>query len=100
MLLTANQWTEHRVPDGGKPKQLKERQPNRRNNNMNHPVPTELPRTKPPTKEYTWRDTWLQPHMYQRMALAGINGGEALSPVKAQCPSVGKHCGREAGVGG
>ncbi|EAA20077.1 hypothetical protein [Plasmodium yoelii yoelii] len=27
-------------------------------------------------------------------------GGEALSPVKIQCPSVGKYQGREAGVGG
>ena len=27
-------------------------------------------------------------------------GGEVLSPMKAQCPSVGKCQGREAGVGG
>jgi hypothetical protein len=34
------------------------------------------------------------------MALSGINGGEALGPVKAQSPSVGEFEGREVGVGG
>ena len=32
--------------------------------------------------------------------MSGINGGEALGPVKVQCPSVGECQGEEAGVGG
>jgi hypothetical protein len=34
------------------------------------------------------------------MALLDFNGGEALGPEKAQCPSVGECQDREAGVGG
>ena len=48
-------------------------QSHRKNNNVNPPDPSELPVTKPPTKEYTWRDPWLQLHVWQRMALSGIN---------------------------
>jgi hypothetical protein len=42
-------------------------------NQPDSPAP-ELPVTKPPTKEYTRRDLWPQLHMWQRMALSGING--------------------------
>jgi len=40
----------------------------------NQPPLPEHPGTKLPTKEYTWSDPWLQLHMWQRMALSGING--------------------------
>jgi hypothetical protein len=60
------------------------------------PRPPELPGTKPPTKgiygpSCVCSKGWLY--------LTSV-GGEALSPVKIQCPSVGKYQGREAGVGG
>ena len=53
-------------------------QPHRKNNNINQPEPSELPGTKPSTTEYTWRDFWFQLHMYQRMALSGINAKKGL----------------------
>jgi hypothetical protein len=60
----------------------------------------ELLGTKPPTKEYTWRDPWCQFHMNRGWPFWTSVGGEALCPVKAQCPSLGECQDREAGVGG
>jgi hypothetical protein len=66
-MLSANHWTEHRVPNGGV-KVLEKMNngfaTNRKNNNNNQlDTPPELPGIKPPTKDYTWRNPWLQLHM-------------------------------------
>jgi len=66
-------------------------QAHRKSNNINQPDPHhELPETKPPTKEYTWRVPGSS-HIYSREwhCLSTI-GGEALGPVKAHFPNVGK----------
>jgi hypothetical protein len=68
---------------------------------MNQPVLPEFPGTKPSTRV----------HMQEPMTSAAYvaadrgpcwtsMGGEALVPVKTQCPSVEECQGREAGVGG
>jgi hypothetical protein len=61
-VLTANNWTEHGVPNI----EVRERTEgvegvynNKKNNNINQQEPPEFPGTKPSTKEYTW----LQLHM-------------------------------------
>jgi hypothetical protein len=65
MMLTANHWTDHEVPNGG----VRERTEgtevvyNPLGGTTISTKQTELPGSKPPTKEYTWRDPWLQPHM-------------------------------------
>jgi len=66
-------------------------QVHRKSNNINQPDPHhELPETKPPTVEYTWRVPGSS-HIYSRgwHCLSTI-GGEALGPVKAHFPNVGK----------
>jgi hypothetical protein len=59
-MLTGNDWTEHRIPNGGVKDWRSWRclQPHRKNN-INQPELPELPGTIPPTKEYTWREPWL-----------------------------------------
>jgi hypothetical protein len=78
-MLTANNWSKQGVPN----REVKERTEGaegvcnlieRITISTNQTLSPELPGTKPLTKEYTWRNLWLQPHMYQRMALLGING--------------------------
>ena len=71
-------------------------QPNRKNNNINQSDTPELPGTKPPTKEYTERDLWLQPHMYQRMVLLGINGRKGPCSCEGPMPQ----CRGMSGQGG
>jgi hypothetical protein len=66
-MLVANDWTEHRVLNGG----VRERtegaervySPIGRTTMLTIQTSPEFPGTKPPTKEYTWRDPWLQLHM-------------------------------------
>ena len=77
------------------PKELKGLQYHRRNNNVSHPVLPELPGIQLSTKEYTWRYPLLQ----LRMALLYSKGGEALSPEKAQCPSIRECQDREERLG-
>jgi hypothetical protein len=50
----------------------------------------ELPGTRLPTKEYKWRSPWFKLHMWQRMALMDISGGEALGPEGIRCRRVGE----------
>jgi hypothetical protein len=55
---------------------------------MNQPLPLELPGTKPPMKDYIHCGT----HDFSCICSRGwpsrsSMGGEALGPVKAQCPS-------------
>ena len=79
-MLAANHLTEHGVPDGGFGEETEgvegvsapweEQQ-------CQGARPPQLPGTGPPTTEYTWRDSGLQSHMWQRMALLDIVGGEA-----------------------
>jgi hypothetical protein len=77
-MLTANHWTEHRVPNGG----VRERNEGAEGayslmgwggNSVNQPDPPELQETEPPTKGYTWRDPGLWQHMWQRMDLLDIS---------------------------
>jgi hypothetical protein len=57
----------------------------------------ELPGTKPPAKENTHGSSCI----CSRGWLSGSSmGGDALSPVKVLCPSIGECQGQEAGVGG
>jgi hypothetical protein len=70
-MITANHWTEQRVPSRGVRKGLKESKGIATSQEeQKFFTPQELPGTKPSTKEYTW----LQLHRLQRMALSGING--------------------------
>jgi hypothetical protein len=62
-------------------------------------VPPELPGTKPPTKVYIHAGTRGSSCICSRGWPCGISvRGEALSPMKAQCPSVESQA-REGGVG-
>jgi hypothetical protein len=82
-------------------------QPHRKNNNINQPKLPELAGTNPPTKEYIWSvpEVYMAPAAY--VGEDGLVGhqwasmeGKALGPVKAQCPSIGKFEGEDAGVVG
>jgi hypothetical protein len=75
-------------------KELKGLQPHRKNNNINQPDLPELSGTKPHGvahgSSYICSRGW---------PCWASMGGEALGPVKAQCPSVGECQGGEVGVG-
>ena len=75
-MLSANHWTEHRIPNGGVRERTKgaERACSSMvgSNPVNLPDPLELPGTGPPTKEYTWRDPRLWLSVLQRMILLDI----------------------------
>jgi hypothetical protein len=67
-MLTANHWTEHKVPNGG----VREKTEGvegvchsigRTTISTHQTFPPEHSGTKPPIKQYTWRDPLLQPHM-------------------------------------
>jgi hypothetical protein len=105
-MLTANHWTEYGVPNGRVREKTKGSkrgfQPHRKNN-INQPAPPphppELPGTKPLTEDM-WRHPWLQLHIYQGWPCWVSMGGEALGPMKAWYPSVGKcQVGRQEWVG-
>jgi hypothetical protein len=102
-VLTANHWTEHRVPGG-----IREQTEGAKgvcniigmNNNISPPhLPPEQAGTKPPTKEYTWNNSRLQMHIQQRMALLGINGRRGPWSCEGSMPSVRECHGAEEGVG-
>jgi hypothetical protein len=65
---------------------------------MNKPDLPEIPGTRPPTKEYTWRDHGSSHICRRGWPCRTSMGGEALGPMKAQCPSVGECQDRRAGV--
>ena len=65
---------------------------------MNQPVPPELPGTKTPIKENTQRDSCYNCICSRGLPSWSSMGGEALGPVKALCPSVGKCQGQEVEV--
>jgi hypothetical protein len=73
--------------------------PHRKNNIINQPEPPEFPRINQPksVRGYTHGSS----HICSRgwLSLASM-GGEALGPVAALCPSVGKCQGGEAGMCG
>ena len=104
-MLAANYWTEHKVPN----EEVRERTEGAEGicnsigkiiiSTNQAPTP-ELPRTKLPTKGCTWSDPT---HGSSCICSRGwpckaSMGGEALGPVKAQCPSVGECQGGERGV--
>jgi len=69
-----------------------------KNNNINQLESPELPGTKPSIKEYTLEDPWLQPHMWQRMALSGINRKRRPWSCEGLFPQCSQ--GAELGMGG
>jgi hypothetical protein len=101
-MLTAINWTEHRVPNEGA------RESTQGSEGVCSPIggtiiwTTSTPElssgTKPPTKECTW---WDSCYICSRGWPSWSSmGGKALGPVKALCPSVGECQGQKTGLCG
>ena len=104
-MLSANHWTEHKVPNGGAREMTKGAEgicSLIRTNNMNQLVPPEHPGTK---VNHQPKNTQEGTHGSSYICSRGWPcwrsiGGEALGTEKAGCPNVGECQDREAGVGG